>query len=319
MSHAHKNADFILPVYCFDPSHYKGTHHYGFPKTGNHRTKFTIESVEDLRANLLKHGSNLMIVCDHPAAVVTKILNNLTTTTRPMLIFQAEVTKEETEVEKSLQKVCDQTNANLVKIWGSTLYHKSDLPFSITAVPNSYTAFRKDVEFKVKIRPEVIMPEKLKPTPDLGLQWGILPSYEELNSTKPEPNASSAFPFRGGETAALERLKSYLWDTNSVAKYKETRNGLIGTDYSTKFSPWLSLGCLSPRKIHLELEKYELERTKNESTYWVRFELLWRDYFRFVSIKFGDTIFYPYGMKGKRQQQMPWKKDMQLFRAWQSN
>ena len=167
------------------------------------------------------------------------------------------------------------------------------------------------------------MPEKLKPSPDLttfGLEWGSLPSYEQLNSPAGEPklNPSSAFPFKGGETCALASLKSYLWDTNAVAKYKETRNGLIGTDYSTKFSPWLALGCLSPRKVHWELEKYERERTKNDSTYWVRFELLWRDYFRFVSLNFGDTIFYPYGMKGRRQQQGQWKKDMHLFRAWQS-
>lgn len=25
---------------------------------------------------------------------------------------------------------------------------------------------------------------------------------------------------------------------DAVATYKETRNGLIGVDYSTKFSPW---------------------------------------------------------------------------------
>ena len=87
----------------------------------------------------------------------------------------------------------------------------------------------------------------------------------------------------------------------------------IGTDYSTKFSPWLSLGCLSPRRIHWEIEKYEQERTKNDSTYWVRFELIWRDYFKFVSMKYGDRIFYPSGMKGRH---IVWKKDKELFQAW---
>ncbi len=177
--------------------------------------------------------------------------------------------------------------------------------------------YRKDVEYKIKIRNEISMLDKLKPPPP-NMQWGNLPTYEQLNSTEPKLHPSSAFPFQGGEKAALQRLKSYLWDTNAVARYKETRNGLIGTDYSTKFSPWLALGCLSPRRIHWELEKYEKERTKNDSTYWVRFELLWRDYFKFVSMKYGDRIFYPYGMKGKRAQQPSWKRDMQLFKAWQS-
>lgn len=84
----------------------------------------------------------------------------------------------------------------------------------------------------------------------------------------PEPVADprSAFPCSGGESPALARLKHYFWDTvstcliafmemdhrkcvvldkclfsvtqDAVATYKETRNGLIGVDYSTKFSPW---------------------------------------------------------------------------------
>ena len=53
-----------------------------------------------------------------------------------------------------------------------------------------------------------------------------------------EDNSRSAIPFKGGETAALQRLHYYLWDSNKVAKYKETRNGMIGPDYSTKFSIW---------------------------------------------------------------------------------
>ena len=64
-------------------------------------------------------------------------------------------------------------------------------------------------------------------------------------------------------------------------------------DYSTKFSPWLATGSISPRLIYHKLKQYEKERTANQSTYWVIFELLWRDYFRFVCWKYGDTVFYP--------------------------
>ena len=56
---------------------------------------------------------------------------------------------------------------------------------------------------------------------------------------------------------------------------------MIGGDYSTKFSPWMALGCLSPRKIYHELKAYETSRVANKSTYWVVFEMIWRDFFRF--------------------------------------
>jgi deoxyribodipyrimidine photo-lyase len=82
--------------------------------------------------------------------------------------------------------------------------------------------------------------------------------------------------FKGGETEALARLQYYLFDSDLLKTYKETRNGMIGGDYSGKFSPWLALGCLSPRLIHAEVRRYERERVENKSTYWMLFELIWR-------------------------------------------
>lgn len=95
--------------------------------------------------------------------------------------------------------------------------------------------------------------------------------------------------------------------------YKDTRNGMLGTDYSSKFSPWLSLGCLSPRYIYKQVLQYEDQRVRNDSTYWLIFELLWRDYFRFICAKHGNKIFYPSGLQGIS---IPWKQDWQRFDLW---
>lgn len=60
-------------------------------------------------------------------------------------------------------------------------------------------------------------------------------------------------------------------DSDLIANYFNSRNGMIGGDYSTKFAPWLAHGCLSPRTIYHEIAKYEAQRpqNKNKSTYWV--------------------------------------------------
>lgn len=79
------------------------------------------------------------------------------------------------------------------------------------------------------------------------------------------------------------RLQYYLWDKNLIAEYFNTRNGMLGGDYSTKFSPWLAAGCLSPRTIYHAIRKYEAQRVANKSTYWVIFELIWRDFFRWAA------------------------------------
>ncbi len=98
-----------------------------------------------------------------------------------------------------------------------------------------------------------------------------------------------------------------------LKNYKQNRNGMLGADYSSKFSPWLALGCLSPRFIYEEVIKYEAERVKNESTYWLIFELLWRDFFRFICLKYGNKIFYKSGLQGLN---LKWKEDWDLFHLW---
>lgn len=121
--------------------------------------------------------------------------------------------------------------------------------------------------------------------------------------------------FLGGETAALSRVTEYFWNKDLLKIYKETRNGMLGPDYSTKFSPWLASGSLSPRFIYEEVKRYEKERLANDSTYWVLFELIWRDYFRFISIKYGNSLFH---LGGPRKVEKRWHQDQKLFETWRN-
>lgn len=114
--------------------------------------------------------------------------------------------------------------------------------------------------------------------------------------------ASSAHPFAGGEGEAHQRIK-HLLSNGSMTKYKDTRNGMIGTDFSTKFAAFLSLGCISARQVHTYLLDFEDGRTsigktaigygkgENKGTGWTRFELLWRDYMRLCAKKHRHKLF----------------------------
>ena len=126
-----------------------------------------------------------------------------------------------------------------------------------------------------------------------------LPGMKELGFQPFETDPRSAFPFRGGEKAALERLNYYFWESQKLSYYKKTRNGLVGTDYSSKFSPWLANGSLSARTIYQQVRKYEKQVRKNQDTYWLIFELIWRDYFKYISLKHGNKIFFEGGIKDR--------------------
>ncbi|XP_036377802.1 cryptochrome DASH [Megalops cyprinoides] len=308
---AQRNAEHIVPLYCFDPRHYLGTYCYNFPKTGPFRLSFLLDSVKDLRATLQKKGSNLLVRQGKPEEVVGDLIRQLGSVSA--VAFQEEVTQEELDVEKGVKDVCSQLKVKVQTFWGSTLYHGEDLPFNhISRLPDVYTEFRKAVETRCRVRPVLPTPDLLKPLPP-GLEEGPVPTHQDLGQLDAPADSRSAFPCSGGESQALARLQHYFWDTDAVASYKETRNGLIGVNYSTKFAPWLAMGCISPRYIYEQIKKYERERTANQSTYWVVFELLWRDYFKFVAMKYGNKIFALEGLQGKS---VPWKKDMTLFNAW---
>ncbi|XP_053569753.1 cryptochrome DASH [Bombina bombina] len=307
---AQRNADYIVPLYCFDPRHYVQTYYYNFPKTGPHRLKFLLESVQDLRSTLKKRGSNLLLRRGKPEEIIENLVRQLGSVSA--VVLQAEATKEELDVESAVKQVCNRYGVKYQTFWGSTLYHREDLPFRhVSGLPDIYTLFRKAVESQSRVRPTMQMPEKLKPLP-AGLEEGNIPNQEDFGQQKLS-DPRTAFPCTGGETQALQRLQYYFWDMNLIASYKDTRNGLMGLDYSTKFAPWLALGCISPRYIYEQIKKYEQERTANQSTYWVIFELLWRDYFRFVALKYGKRIFF---LRGLQDKEVPWKRDPKLFDAW---
>ncbi|WP_372973692.1 DASH family cryptochrome, partial [Muriicola sp.] len=103
----------------------------------------------------------------------------------------------------------------------------------------------------------------------------------------------------GGENAGGKRIQEYFWDSGKLAYYKKTRNGLVGKDYSSKLSPWLANGSLSAKKVYWEVKRFEKEVKKNQDTYWLVFELIWRDYFKYVSLKHGNRIFHLGGILGR--------------------
>jgi len=311
-------SDRLLPVYVFDRDHY-GTADFGgaasftYEKTGGRRLRFRIESVADLRSRLRDRGSDLVVRVGDPEAVLSTLADRVDADavhvhTRP--------TPEERAVERTVETAVD---ADLVRHWGHTLYQPDDLPNGVSAVDDTYTPFRKAVEADATVRdplgtptlPErpAVDPGDLPAAADLGVEAGPNDEHEERRDS----GSRAALTFDGGEIAGLDRLDEYLWDADALREYKETRNGLCGRNYSSKFSPWLNEGCLSPRRVNATIDEYEDRRVANESTYWLRFELRWRDFFQFQFAKHGGTFFTPGGI---RRRDIDWSTDIEAFDRW---
>ena len=296
----------LIPVFCFDLRQFRATE-LGFPKTNAFRAKFLIEAVADLQQSLQKLGSNLVVRIGEPENIIPEIQQQ---TGAKAVFASKEVTSEEINIEQRLEAQLFKAGCKLNLYWQSTLYHLDDLPFPIKNLPDVYTQFRKEIERGTKIRNQFPTPQKLNPH-EVSSQ--PLPTLADLGLPPIALEKRSVLSFEGGETAAKARLKHYFWEKDMLRVYKETRNGLVGANYSSKFSAWLSLGCLSTRYIYDEVKKYERERINNDSTYWLIFELIWRDYFRFVAKKYESKIFR---YEGIRNQALALKEDKLLFERW---
>ncbi len=283
----------VIPVYCFDDSHFETTV-YGFNKTGSFRAQFLLESLEDLDAKLRTLGSGLRIVMGKPEVEIPKLVQEY----KAQKVFaKREVAFEEKQTEKKVQTELFKLRCELDTYSTSTLYHAEDLPFSIKDIPDVFTNFRKKTEKDAEIRPPFTAPKQINSPEIPAIE---LPTLEDLGVSKTTIDSRAVLAFKGGESEAIQRLQHYFYNTQSLSTYKENRNGMVGADYSSKFSPWLAMGCISARYIYAEVKKYEMQFGANDSTYWLVFELLWRDFFRFMFKKYQTKFFLYEGIKLKK-------------------
>ena len=306
---ATKDGGPVAVVYCIDPRDFAETFVGGFPKTGPHRARFLLESLADLRASLRGLGGELLVRRGRPEEVLPELARELGAS---RIRYHAEVASEERTVERAVADALRPLKVTLDSAWGHSLLHPDDLPFPISELPETFSQFRAQVEKRVVAREPLPAPTRLSPLP-AGVPEGPIPSLLELGLTPPVPDPRQRMQYPGGESRGLARLSEWVFAADALKTYKETRNGLLEADDSSKFSPWLALGCLSPRQVHAAVRRYEAERVANESTYWMVFELLWRDYFRFIVTKHGDRIFRAGGLVGAR---IRWATDPDALERW---
>lgn len=281
-------SDAILFVYVHDIANEKNCP-WGFERLGQHRRLFLSQGLGELEEKLSKSGHSLNTYVDDSVTVLADLVKKHKIDT---IFCESIASYDEAKQIEGLKTL----GINVNSLWQSSLFSNHQLPFDINDLPNVFTNFRKAVELSgIKPNKPVNTPEKLFNTDSITDNHLVLFNVKTIDYQK------SSFPisykdFMGGEKAGISYLKKYF-NSEKPSTYKKTRNELMGINFSTKMSPWLSNGFLSSRQIFNFLEDYENKKTKNESTYWIFFELMWRDYFRFIFKKFGNNIFHKQGLK----------------------
>lgn len=239
------------------------------------RLNYLHQCLANLNNNLKQYGQNLHISQD-PPLIELSILIRQFGITHLYLSDDGDFTRQ--SILKSLSK--EFPSLIVKQVGDNRLFSKNTLPFPISELPATFSKFRRKVE-KLKIQATTPTIDKL-PAPICGPDPRInnFPVNAETQKNR----------ISGGETEGLEHLKNYF-NGNYASTYKLTRNSLDGFYESTKFSPWLATGCITVRQIMEELRHYEATVHPNESTYWIFFELLWREYFQWYAIRYKEKLF----------------------------
>ncbi|WP_338039029.1 deoxyribodipyrimidine photo-lyase [Maribacter litopenaei] len=195
----------VIGVYCFDPLYFKPGD-FGFKKTERYRAKFLIESVMELRDNLRKHNIPLFVYVGKSSVCIAELIKEQKIND---VYLQKEWTRDETSILDSVKKNVSE-NVNFHESYDQFLFHPEDIPYrSYDDIPKVFTDFRKKCEKFCNVRTEEKF-EKIFPETNFLENQTIIPTLTNLGLVEPMEDSRSAFPFNGGETMALQRIKHYF-------------------------------------------------------------------------------------------------------------
>jgi deoxyribodipyrimidine photo-lyase len=302
---------WLLPVYVHGPR-VQAMSDWGITRSSPLRQAWIAMALRGLADSLAGLGSQLIELQGDPSTLLAGLAQQL---------GAAQVICEEIPAPEEIAEVqaLEAHRLRLETIWQSTLWARESLPFDPAAMSDQFTRFRQQLEGS-GIQPKKPLPviDRMPPLPSISLPaLSLRAGQSDLAMQMPEASLRrSAFPigagqFDGSENCALRHLREYC-AKRLPHRYKSTRNGLLGIDYSTKFSPWLATGALSAREAWAEVLRFEERHGANDSTYWIRFELLWRDYYRWLHLKYGRRL---YRAGGLTDQGSP-AHDPEAFERW---
>lgn len=274
---------------------------FGCRALSDRRYQFLLESLDALSAQLADVNLNLHVIYGDPVELIPPLIAEFN--------IHAVGVQRYCGYNEQLQLQQIQASLTTPVRWHSasnaTLFDPDSLPFTLAEMPEQFTAFRKKIETQA-------IPISALPKPR---NW---PENMHLPTTLPGPpdvpNSDPILPqFTAGEQSGLRHLDDYIFKQQAVVHYKQTRNAFDSWYDSSKLSVWLADGSLSPRYIAAQLAQFEQEFVANESTYWLFFELLWREFFHWQHAKNGVAWFT---FRGIRQRQPHTVKDLTAFQQW---
>ena len=275
----------VVCVFCIDDRLLRGRHASG------PRTQFLLESLADLDGSLRERGGALVIRRGPPERELPHLAREADA---GAVYFTRDVSPYARERGDRVDPALRQHGIDPCGCPGLTA--ADDVHAITTQAGGPYTVFSPFHRTWAELpRREVLQaPRKLPPLPE-GIDAQQPPTLAELQLTETVPT-----PMRGGETEARRRLANFL--RGPVDSYDDNHDAL-GRDATSRLSPYLHFGCVSPREVE--------SRAPNAA---FRRQLAWRDFYHHVLLHFPSNARDEFQERYRRA--IDWQDDDEAFAAW---
>ncbi|WP_019677120.1 DASH family cryptochrome [Arsukibacterium perlucidum] len=281
------NTPRLVAVVCLNKAAFFGQQ-YGLARASLFRLQQHLQLIADTKRALAGLNIGLVTLFGEPAAEISNLAKML----QANLIVAATPTGyHEQQTLVKLRQHCPVSTLDINSLLGS-----AQLAPELNRLPDSFSAFRKQREPLLQVAPALATYQ-----PQPGQNWFTPKESAEFCENFSQLAAFSQPSRQPGssEQLALQRLDDYIWQQQAISYYKTSRNSLSGDYYASKFSAPLATGCLSVRYCWQQILDFEQQRLANDSTYWLKFELLWREFFRWQFRKYGKAWFSKNAIKGQ--------------------
>lgn len=277
-----KSFDALLNVFIVDPQWFN-SNRYQTTSMGQHRWQFLQQSLAALAEELEALGQRLIVLSGEPSRVLNNLASELSIdcvhTSRSPGIYEQSVLSR-------LAKGIPYLNVQIFD--NATLFDQRHINSNFNSIPRTFSTFEK--------AGEAWQPEGMSAYPEyLPAPFSLPgPQYSDHLDFDSKFSVKVKSEWMAGEADALKHVDDYF-ASDLPKSYRDTRNQLSGWESSTKFSGYLTHGCLSPKQIYFAIQRYkkehDLDKQQLKSVNWIYKEILWREYFQWLAYDLGSKLY----------------------------
>lgn len=288
LSKALEESHDLLPLFILDPKNF----------LGEASKVWLYHSLKNLQKDYKKLGSKLVLQKGYALLVLEQIIKKV----KPSSLYYSTrfapyLYKRDQKVCKKLEKMgvkCYSFNSNYL-INPSDVFTKSKTPYSV------FTPFWKNIEKNIEVKKQPAYPKKL------GDSFLVKSDNLESLHLLPKKNWTKKIEKKWviGSDGAKDVLKKFLKSISLYATYRD----FPSVDKTSKLSPYLHFGEISPHEIVYSLKK----KSSQKSAQIFLKELGWREFANYFLFHYPNVTDQNWN---KKFDHFPWKTSSKLFKAW---